>query len=94
MIPAELLFPAPGLPKGHVLLGYDANGHCPMLAEGGCSIFASCRCPRTWPMAVLAVRVHEAFLQHDAPAGQTAATTPSIGTVEAEVVRATPPDTT
>lgn len=39
-IPAALLFPAPGQPKGHVLMGYDANGHCPMLVEGRCSIYA------------------------------------------------------
>ena len=39
-IPAELLFPAPRLPRGHVLLGYDERGHCPMLVEGGCSIYA------------------------------------------------------
>ena len=38
-IPAELLFPAPGLPKGNLLLGYDENGHCPMLSDGGCSIY-------------------------------------------------------
>ena len=38
-IPAELLFPAPRLPRGNVLLGYDANGHCPMLVAGGCSIY-------------------------------------------------------
>ena len=30
-IPAALLFPAPRLPDGHVLLGYDEHGHCPML---------------------------------------------------------------
>jgi Fe-S-cluster containining protein len=39
-IPAALLFPAPGQPKGHVLLGYDAHGRCPMLVEGRCSIYA------------------------------------------------------
>lgn len=39
-IPHELLFPAPGRPPGHVLLGYDDHGHCPMLAEGECSIYA------------------------------------------------------
>ena len=33
-IPAPLLFPAPGAPPGHVLLGYDENGHCPMLIDG------------------------------------------------------------
>lgn len=38
-IPAELLFPAPRHPLGHVLLGYDEHGHCPMLAGGRCSIY-------------------------------------------------------
>src|SRR5438445_2891533 len=38
-IPAELLFPAPGRPGGSVLLGYDENGHCPMLIDGKCSIY-------------------------------------------------------
>ena len=38
-IPAALLFPAPRLPKGHVLLGYDERGHCPMLVDGACSIY-------------------------------------------------------
>jgi Fe-S-cluster containining protein len=38
-VPAELLFPAPGLPRGHVLLGYDERGHCPMLVDGRCSIY-------------------------------------------------------
>lgn len=38
-IPAELLFPAPRLPRGHVLLGYDEQGHCPMLVDGACSIY-------------------------------------------------------
>jgi len=38
-IPAELLFPAPRLPLGHVLLGYDELGRCPMLIDGGCSIY-------------------------------------------------------
>jgi uncharacterized protein len=35
-----LLFPAPGLPKGNRVLGYDENGRCPMLINGGCSIYA------------------------------------------------------
>jgi len=39
-VPAELLFPAPGLPRGHVLLGYDERGHCPMLVDGACTIYA------------------------------------------------------
>lgn len=38
-IPRELMFPAPGLPKGNYLLGYDENGHCPMFKEGLCSIY-------------------------------------------------------
>jgi uncharacterized protein len=38
-IPAQLLFPAPRMPPGNVLLGYDENGHCPMLVEGRCSIY-------------------------------------------------------
>jgi len=38
-IPAELLFPAPLLPLGHVVLGYDERGHCPMLLDGACSIY-------------------------------------------------------
>lgn len=38
-IPAALRFPAPGRPKGHVLLGYDERGHCPMLVDGACTIY-------------------------------------------------------
>jgi Fe-S-cluster containining protein len=38
-IPAALLFPAPGSP-GHMLLGYDEHGRCPMLVDGRCSIYA------------------------------------------------------
>lgn len=38
-IPAELLFPAPGAPPGHLLMGYDERGCCPMLTEAGCSIY-------------------------------------------------------
>ena len=38
-IPAELLFPAPGRPRGHVVLGYDERGHCPMLIDDQCSIY-------------------------------------------------------
>lgn len=38
-IPAELRFPAPRMAKGNVLLGYDQNGHCPMLVDGACSIY-------------------------------------------------------
>ncbi|MGH9098164.1 MAG: YkgJ family cysteine cluster protein [Acidimicrobiales bacterium] len=38
-IPVELLFPAPRFPPGHVLLGYDHRGHCPMLIDNRCSIY-------------------------------------------------------
>jgi len=38
-IPKELLFPAPGLPDGNVLMGFDEQGRCPMLRENGCSIY-------------------------------------------------------
>jgi len=60
-IPAALLFPAPGLPRGHRLMGYDENGHCPMLVDATCSIYAdrprTCRtydC-RIFPAADIAV---------------------------------------
>ncbi|HKP96688.1 MAG TPA: DUF1801 domain-containing protein [Fibrobacteria bacterium] len=39
-IPRKFRFPAPGLPQGHVLLGYDENGHCPMFVDNACSIYA------------------------------------------------------
>ncbi|MFI5042361.1 MAG: YkgJ family cysteine cluster protein, partial [Acidimicrobiales bacterium] len=38
-IPAELLFRAPLLPPGHVVLGYDERGRCPMLVDARCSIY-------------------------------------------------------
>jgi Fe-S-cluster containining protein len=38
-IPARLVFRAPRLPPGHVLLGYDERGHCPMLIDNRCSIY-------------------------------------------------------
>lgn len=38
-IPRALLFPAPGLPAGHLLMGYDAQGRCPMLVEDRCTIY-------------------------------------------------------
>lgn len=38
-IPARLLFPAPLLAPGHMVLGYDERGHCPMLVDGKCSIY-------------------------------------------------------
>lgn len=38
-IPAELLFPAPGKPPGHRVMGHDVQGRCPMLGETGCTIY-------------------------------------------------------
>lgn len=59
-IPGSLTFSAPGLPPGHVLLGYDEQGRCPLLVDGACSIYAhrprTCRtydC-RVFPAAGLA----------------------------------------
>ena len=60
-IPPALLFPAPGRPRGHVLLGYDERGRCPMLVGERCSIYEdrprTCRrydC-RVFPAAGVAV---------------------------------------
>jgi hypothetical protein len=38
-VPPALLFAAPNLPPGHVLLGYDVRGRCPMLVDDACSIY-------------------------------------------------------
>jgi Fe-S-cluster containining protein len=38
-LPRELLFPAPGLPPGHLVLGYDEAGRCPMLVAGCCTVY-------------------------------------------------------
>ncbi len=38
-IPKALHFPAPGLPEGHVVLGFDEHGRCPMLVDNKCSIY-------------------------------------------------------
>ena len=40
VIPAELLAAAPGMPTGHVVIGYDERGHCPLLVDGRCSVYA------------------------------------------------------
>jgi hypothetical protein len=54
-VPAGLLFPAPGMADGHVLLGYDDRGHCPMLVEGRCSIYVNRpRACRTYDCRVFA----------------------------------------
>ena len=38
-IPRRLLFPAPLMPEGHVVIPHDARGHCPLLVGGRCSIY-------------------------------------------------------
>jgi Fe-S-cluster containining protein len=38
-IPPALLFPAPRMPRGHLVLGYDERGHCPMRVDDRCSIY-------------------------------------------------------
>src|SRR4029079_18414171 len=55
-IPADLLFPAPGLPAGHRVLGYDERGHCPMLVDGACSIYP----PRPRPCRTYDCRIFAA----------------------------------
>ena len=46
-IPKKLLFPAPFRPEGHLVMGYDSKGRCPMLSGSRCSIYkdrpATCR---------------------------------------------------
>jgi Fe-S-cluster containining protein len=38
-IPANVIFAAPGQPKGHLLMGYDRDGLCPMLKGTNCAIY-------------------------------------------------------
>lgn len=38
-IPRPLLFAAPGRPKGHLVMGYNEHGHCPMLLDHKCSVY-------------------------------------------------------
>src|SRR4051794_32425896 len=54
-IPAALLLPAPGRPRGHLVMGYDEHGRCPMLRDHGCSIYEHRpRACRTYDCRVLA----------------------------------------
>lgn len=39
-VPPRLLTRAPELPRGYDVLAFDARGHCPMLVQGRCSIYA------------------------------------------------------
>jgi len=154
-IPAELLFPAPRMPRGHVVLGYDERGHCPMLIDNECSIYEhrprTCRAydcrvfaaagvemnddgreligrqARRWQfdfpsqddrnqhdavraaarflserpdvvpvdmapakptqLAVLALEIHEVFLDHDEVSGRTRVIDPDPDLVRREVIR-------
>lgn len=56
-IPAELLFPAPRLAPGNLVMGYDERGHCPMLVDGACVIYAHRpRTCRTYDCRLFAAR--------------------------------------
>ncbi|HEX2986872.1 MAG TPA: YkgJ family cysteine cluster protein [Chloroflexota bacterium] len=35
----KLRFPAPFMPRGHFVLGYDERGHCPMMVDSHCTIY-------------------------------------------------------
>jgi len=53
-VPHQLRFPAPRRPRGSVVLGYDEQGHCPMLVDGACSIYeVRPRACRTYDCRVL-----------------------------------------
>ena len=71
-IPAALLFRAPRAPRGHVLLGYDEHGRCPMLIDNRCSIYEhrprTCRtydC-RVFPAAGLAIEDDKVSIRRQA----------------------------
>ena len=38
-IPPEILFHAPWQPEGHLTMGFNEQGHCPMLVDNKCSIY-------------------------------------------------------
>lgn len=39
-VPTEFVVESPRLPAGHRAMGFDARGHCPMLREGRCTVYA------------------------------------------------------
>jgi hypothetical protein len=93
-IPPELQFAAPGLPHGHVLLGYDERGHCPMLVDNHCSIYEhrprTCRtydC-RVFPAAGLAIDTDTTLIGRQARRWQFNVSTPAEQT-QLDAVRAT-----
>ena len=64
-VPDALKFAAPGRPRGHVVIGYDEHGRCPMLVDDGCSIYADRpRACRTYDCRVFAAT----GLEPDGPA--------------------------
>jgi Fe-S-cluster containining protein len=68
-IPPDLLAPAPLMPPGYVVLGYDERGHCPMLVDGACSIYEHRpRTCRTYDCRVFAAT----GVEPDDPAGAIA----------------------
>jgi Fe-S-cluster containining protein len=64
-IPRALLFPAPGWPKGHMLMGYSDKGRCPMLVDDKCSIYEdrpqTCRTYDCRVLAAAGMALHEAI---------------------------------
>ncbi|MEN9306713.1 MAG: hypothetical protein RL173_645 [Fibrobacterota bacterium] len=38
-IPPRHLTAAPGMPTGHMLMGYDKKGFCPMMVDGKCTVY-------------------------------------------------------
>jgi hypothetical protein len=63
-IDPALLFPAPARPAGHMVLGYDDRGWCPMLTADGCGIYENRpRTCRTYDCRVFAA----AGLEPDRP---------------------------
>ena len=40
VVPKALLNPAPGMPRGHQLIGFSADGSCPLLLRGNCTIYS------------------------------------------------------
>jgi Fe-S-cluster containining protein len=82
VIPRGLLFAAPGFPAGHVLMGYDDEGRCPMFVDGRCSIYENRpRTCRTYDCRIyaatdvvpadpaIAARVRQWEFDHSTPQG-------------------------
>jgi uncharacterized protein len=90
-IPKALLFPAPGLPPGHVLMGFDEHGRCPMLIDDACSIYphrpVTCRtydC-RVFPAAGVAPDDDKALIARRAERWQFSYPTPNDRVEQAAV---------